>query len=348
MMRHRFLMCIGLLAALLETSVPAASQIYATSKPAVSNEAKGWTAPRKLDGRPDLEGTWSNASNAPLERPKDLATKEFYTADEYAKLVAKKGFLGDRGGPQEVHYDFAQYGMDAMQSRFAQNLRTSIIIGPEGRIPPMLPEAVKRNQERARNAKAHEFDGPEYRSLTERCIVYGELEGPPMLPPMYNNNMEIVQNPRYVAIQNEMYNDTRIIPTDGRPHLPPSVRQWRGDSIGRWEGDTLVVDTTNFTDQTHFHGSSEKLHVVERFTRTGKDTVQYQFTVEDPATWAKPWSGELVMGPAIGAIYEFACNEGNYGLADIFSGARAEEKTVTEDSTKNPAVVSGGAGRASR
>ena len=169
-----------------------------------------------------------------------------------------------------------------------------------------------------------------------------------MLPPMYNNNMEIVQNPGYVAIQNEMYHDTRIIPTDGRPHLAPSVRQWRGDSIGRWQGDTLVVDTTNFTDKTHFHGSSEKLHVVERFTRTGKDTILYQFTVEDPATWGKPWSGELLMGPATGAVYEFACNEGNYGLADIFSGARAEEKTATEDATKSPAVVTGSAGRASR
>src|SRR5262249_35913018 len=197
MMRQRFLNCLGLLSVLLGTSIPAASQAFATSKPAVSNQAKAWTAPRKSDGHPDLAGTWSNASNTPLERPKDLGTKEFYTAAEFAALVAKKGFLGDRGGPQEVHYDFAQFGMDAMQSPFAPNLRTSLIIGPEGRIPPMLPEAVKRNAERAANAKAHEFDGPEYRSLTERCIVYGELEGPPMLPPMYNNNMEIVQNPGY-------------------------------------------------------------------------------------------------------------------------------------------------------
>jgi hypothetical protein len=335
-MRQRFLMCTGFLAVLLGIPLPAASQVYATSKPAaVSNQAKAWTAPRKPDGHPDLEGAWSNASNTPLERPKELGTKEFYTADEFAALVAKRGFLGDRGGPQEVHYDFAQFGMDAMQSRFAPNLRTSLIIGPEGRIPPMLPEAVRRNVERAANAKAHEFDGPEYRSLTERCIVYGELEGPPMLPPMYNNNMQIVENPGYVAILNEMYHDTRIIRTDGRPHLAPNIRQWRGDSIGRWEGDTLVVDTINFKDQTHFHGSSENLHVVERFTRTGKDMILYQFTVEDPATWAKPWSGELVMGPAIGAIYEFACNEGNYGLADILSGARAEEETVSAGATTN-------------
>lgn len=335
-MRQRFLTFVGLLSLVLVASPPAAAQAYSTAaKPAVHNPAGPWTAPRMPDGHPDLQGIWSNASNAPLERPKELGTKEFYTADEYAALVAKRGFLGDRGGPQEVHYDFSQFGMDAMQSRFAPNLRTSLIVGPEGRIPPMLPEAVKRNAERAANSKAHEFEGPEYRSVTERCIVYGEAEGPPMLPPMYNNNMHIVQNPGYVAILNEMYHDTRIIPTDGRPHLAPNIRQWRGDSIGRWEGGTLVVDTTNFTGQTHFRGSSENLHVVERFTRTGKDTILYQFTVEDPATWAKPWSVELTMGPALGAIYEFACNEGNYGLADILSGARAEEKNAPEEATKN-------------
>jgi hypothetical protein len=147
-----------------------------------------------------------------------------------------------------------------------------------------------------------------------------------MLPPMYNNNMEIVQSPGYVGILNEMYHDTRMIPTDGRPHLPDSVRQWRGDPRGRWEGDTLVVDTTNFTDRTAFRGSSENLHVVERFTRTSAETILYRFTVEDPHTWAKPWTAELVMGPANGEVYEFACHEGNYGLPNILSGARAEEK----------------------
>ncbi len=189
----------------------------------------------------------------------------------------------------------------------------------------MTPEAVKRNADRAAAAKGHEFDGPESRSLMERCIIYGAMEGPPMLPPMYNNNMEIVQGPGYVAILNEMYHDTRLIPLDGRQHIPQNIRQWRGDSIGRWEGDTLVVDTTNFTDQTPFHGSSENLHVVERFTRTSKDTILYEFTVDDPATWAKPWTAQLVMGPALGQIYEFACHEGNYGLANNLSGARAEE-----------------------
>lgn len=295
--------------------------------------AATWSPPRTPDGQPDLQGIWSNATNKPFERPKELGAKEFYTPEEAAAL-AKKGYLGERNQQPDAHYDFSQYGMDAMQARFAQNLRTSLIVGPEGRIPPMTPEAVQRNAARGAKLKGHEFDGPENRSLTERCIIYGEVEGPPMLPPMYNNNMEIVQGPGYVAILNEMYHDTRLIPLDGRPHLAPSIRLWRGDSRGHWEGNTLVVDTTNFTGKTHFHGSSENLHVVERFTRTSKDTILYQFTVDDPSTWAKPWGAELVMGPALGEIYEFACHEGNYGMANNLSGARADEKRAAEEAVQ--------------
>jgi hypothetical protein len=287
-----------------------------------------WTLPRLADGHPDLQGTWTNATNQPLERPKELGAKEFYTPAEYAELSKK--YLGERNAPPEAHYDFAQFGMDAMQARFAPNLRTSLIVGPEGRIPPMNPEGAKRNAERIAAAKGHEFDGPENRSVMERCIVYGGLEGPPMLPPMYNNNMEIVQGAGYVAILNEMYHDTRLIPTDGRPHVPGEIRQWRGDSRGRWDGDTLVVETTNFTPKTAFRGSSENLKVTERFTRTGPATILYQFTVEDPHTWAKPWSAELVMGPALGDLFEFACHEGNYGLPNNLSGARAEERRAAD------------------
>jgi len=314
------------LAVLLVASISAAGQVPSlAAKPAASApNSKTWTQSRTPDGQPDLQGVWTNATNRPFERPKELGAKEFYTQQEAAEL-AKKGFVGDRGAPQEVHYDFSQYGMDALQVKFAQNLRTSIVVGPEGRVPAMTPEGIRRNAERAALAKGHELDGPENRSLMERCIVYGAQEGPPMLPPMYNNNMEIVQGPGYVAIFNEMYHDVRAIPLDGRAHLPQNIRQWRGDSIGHWEGNTLVVDTTNFTDKTPFHGSSEHLHVIERFTRTGKDTILYQFTLDDPHTWEKPWSGELAMGPANGQIFEFACHEGNYGLPDILRGARVKE-----------------------
>jgi hypothetical protein len=327
--RHYFY-CMGAVAVAVAASIPAAGQTASTlAKPAPATKLSVWTPPRTPDGQPDLQGTWTNATNKPLERPAELGAKEFYTGQEAAE-AAKKGFLGDRGAPQEVHYDFRQFGMDALQAKFAPDLRTSIIVGPEGRIPPLTPEAVKRNADRAAKNAGHELDGPENRGLTERCIIYGGAEGPPMLPPMYNNNMEIVQAPGYIAIFNEMYHDARMIPLDGRPHIPQDMRQWRGDSRGRWDGNTLVVDTTNFTNQTPFHGSSEYLHVVERFTRTSAETILYEFTVEDPHTWAKPWTGQLVMGPALGKIYEFACHEGNYGMANNLRGARVEERRAAE------------------
>ena len=305
-MSQRFLCCIGSFAVMLACSMAALAQsLSPAAKPAPTDKLKTWTPPRTANGQPDLQGTWTNAVNTPLERPKELGAKEFYTEQEFAEL-SKKGYLGDRGGPQEVHYNFGQYGMDALQSKFAQNFRTSLVVGPEGRIPAMIPEAVKRNADRAAMNKGHELDGPENRGLTERCLLYGALEGPPMLPAMYNNNMEIVQEPGYVAILNEMYHDVRVIPVDGRSHLPQNIRQWRGDSIGRWEGNTLVVDTTNFTSQTPFHGSSESLHVVERFTRTSAETI----------------------------LYEFACHEGNYGLRNNLSGARAEEKRAAEKNAR--------------
>src|SRR5215467_5727388 len=164
---HRGCLCYALLVAV---SIPAIGQTLSPlAKPASAKKAEPWMPPRTPDGQPDLQGTWSNASNTPLERPKNLGAKEFYTEQEFAEL-SKQGFLGDRGGPQEVHYDFAQFGMDAMQSKFAQNFRTSMIVGPEGRVPPMTPEAVKRNADLAAKAKDHEFDGPENRGLTERCL----------------------------------------------------------------------------------------------------------------------------------------------------------------------------------
>jgi hypothetical protein len=334
-MNQRVLCCLGALAVMLAGSAVAFGQALSpVAKPAPAAKVKTWTPPRTPDGQPDLQGTWTNASNTPLERPKELGAKEFYTEQEFAEANAKKGFLGDRGGPQEVHYNFGQYGMDATQSKFAQNLRTSMVIGPEGRIPAMTPEAVKRAADRVAKNKGHEFDGPENRGLTERCILYGNTEGPPMLPAMYNNNMQIVQEPGYVAIFNEMFHDVRVVPVDGRAHIPQHIRQWRGDSIGHWEGNTLVVDTTNFTNQTPFHGSSENLHVVERFTRTSPETVLYEFTLDDPSTWVKPWTGQYVMGPAIGQIYEFACNEGNYGLYNNLKAARVLEQQAAEKNTK--------------
>ena len=192
-------------------------------------------------------------------------------------------------------------------------------------MPPLLPEAQKRQAARQAANRGHEFDGPENRGLAERCILWGN-EGPPMLPQGYNSNLQIVQGKGYVAITQEMIHDTRIIPTDGSPHVDPSVHLLFGDSRGHWEGNTLVVDTTNFTDVTALRGSSEHLHVIEKFTRTDADTVLYQFTAEDPTTWAHSWSGEVPMTKIDGPIFEYACSEGNYGMRNNLSGARAAEK----------------------
>jgi hypothetical protein len=222
-----------------------------------------------------------------------------------------------------VHYDFSQFGLDRAQANLAWNLRTSIIIGPEGVIPPLTPEARKRRAERRARVKGHEFDSAASLSLSARCIARPNV-GPPLLPAAYNSNLQIVQSPGYVVIESEMIHDARIIPTDGRPHLDKNIEQWMGDSVGHWEGNTLVVDTTNFTDLNPY-ADAQNLHVVERLTRVDADTVLYQFTVDDPGMWTKPWSGELPMTRLHGQIYEYACHEANYGLANTLSGARAAE-----------------------
>ena len=196
---------------------------------------------------------------------------------------------------------------------------------PDGRVPPLTALAQKRQQDARTYARQHPADGPESRSLAERCLLWGTA-GPPMVPGPYNNNYQIVQGPGYVLILVEMIHDVRVIPTDGRPHLPASTRQWMGDPRGHWEGDTLVVETTNFTDKTRFRGSDENLRVVERFRRVDANTVDYQFTVDDPTAFTKPWSADIPMSHSDGALYEYACHEGNYAMTDILAGARAQEK----------------------
>ena len=327
-MNHDLQTLITVTASLFLGSIAGYAQ---TRKPALAEKTSAWVQGHTPDGQPDLQGTWTNASNVPFERPTELGAKEFFTEQERAEYEkrAVNGFIGDRVKLPDAHYDESQFGLDPSQSKFARNLRTSLIIGATGRIPPFTPEAQARLAAKAAKAKGHEFDGPENRSLGERCIMWPQ-EGPPMLPVVYNNNLEIVQGPGYVAIMQEMIHDTRIIPLDGRPHLSPYIRLWRGDSRGHWEGNTLIVDTANFTDKTAFRGSTENLHVIERFTRTRSDAITYEFTVEDPATWVKPWTAQLVMGPASGQIYEYACHEANFALANSLSVARAVEKASSE------------------
>jgi hypothetical protein len=294
-----------------------------------------WTPPRTADGQPDIAGVWSNASIVPLERPKELEGKQFFTPEEKA-AYEKKVFARssrDKTPAEGAVGTYNDFWWDA-DSKRAQNFRTSLIVDPpDGRIPPLTPEAQRRVEADRAYSKAHPADGPEDRGLLERCLLF-PTTGPPMLPSFYNNsvfgalttNYQIVQTREYVTILVELNHDVRIIPLDGRPHIPSNVRQWLGNSRGHWEGNTLVVDTTNFTDRTKFRGADQNLHLTERFTRIAVDTLLYEFTMDDPTAFTKPWKGEIPMIASQGPLYEHACNEGNYGLAGILGGARAEER----------------------
>jgi hypothetical protein len=340
-MKRRFVVSMAVVIAVaLLASAPVAGQAGKTA-----GAAGNWTPSRTPDGQPDLQGIWSNLTTAPLERPKNLGAKEFYTEQELKDVVKReqekeaKAAAGRDSVPgtiNDVHYDLGQFGLDVSHSKVSLSSRTSLIVGPEGRVPPLLPEAQARAAERAARNRGHQFDGPENRGLSERCIVWANV-GPPFISPGYNANLQIVQGPGYVGILSEMIHDMRIIPTDGRPHLPENIHQWLGDSRGHWEGNTLVVDTTNFTNQTNFHGSGEKLHVVERFTRTGPDSLKYEFTVSDPTTWEKSWSAEIPWSKTDGPIYEYACQEGNHCMENILSQTRAEEKMAAEAAPKKEA-----------
>jgi hypothetical protein len=301
--------------------------ITAASLPA----AKNWTGPHTPDGQPDLQGLWTNATITPLERPKELTGKEKFTeqeAAEYEKRVLEETNKDRRDGSPEA--DVGRAYNDAWWDRGTKvvpTLRTSIVVDPpDGKVPALTAEAQKAAAARAAVLQRLPA-GPEDRGLPERCILW-PTAGPPMLPSAYNNNYQILQTPGYVVIFIEMIHDVRIIPLDGRPHLPGHIRQWMGDPRGHWEGNTLVVDTTNFSGKNPFRGSDGNLHLIERFTRIDPDTILYRFTVDDPTAFTKPWTGEAPMTKTPGPLYEYACHEGNYAMTNILSGARAEEKGV--------------------
>lgn len=298
-----------------------------------------WTPPRTPDGHPDLQGIWSNAIITPLERPAEFAGKPVLSEQEaaaYEKQILQRNDV-DRRDAVGTEADVARAYNESWYDRgstVVKTRRTSLIVDPpDGRIPPLTPEAQRRAAERAEARRLHPADGPEDRALNERCILT-VTTGPPMLPGPYNNNYQIVQTPDAILILTEMVHDTRIIAMNGRSHLPPTIRQWKGDSIGHWEGNTLVVDTTNFTDQTNFRGSGENLHLVERFTRVDADTLQYEFTVDDPASFTRPWTAAMTSTKTEGPILEYACNEGNYAMRNLLSAARAEEKKAAENKSR--------------
>ena len=303
--------------------------VFMLAASAAGQTAKTWSQ-RTPDGQLDLQGFWTNSTYTPLERPANV-TKQFYTKEEAAeiekKAAAQETEQTTPGTTADVHYDFTQFGLDRNQSARSQNLRTSLITDPaDGRLPPLTAEGQKRAAERAEAAKlAGRWDSAQSNELDDRCIIMAGA-GPPMLPAAYNSNYQIVQAPGYVMILFEMIHDVRVIPLDGRPHAPRGVRQWMGDSRGHWDGNTLVVETTNFNGKNPLRGSSENMRVIERFTRIDADTIQYKFTVDDESTWMRPWSAELPLKKTVGPLFEHACHEGNYGLYNTLVGARLEEK----------------------
>jgi len=330
-MHHRALVLVGIVT--LIAAVPVVGQ----EPSGAANEAveqAAYSVPRTPDGQPDLQGFWTNQTYTPLERP-DSVAKAFYTPEEAAAIeqgrAVRESSQTTPGTIPDVHYDFTQFGLDRSQSPFARNLRTSLIVDPpDGRLPPATPEEEARQRARTDSYIGARFDSLEDFNAFDRCITRG-LPGA-MMPGFYNHNYHILQTPDYVALVVEMIHDARIIPLDGRGHAPAGIRQWLGDSRGRWEGDTLVVETTNFNARILRRGGTvlggdERLHVVERLRRVDADTIDYQVTVTDPTVWTAPWTASIPMNRrAEGTLFEYACHEGKYGLTNSLTGARAAEE----------------------
>lgn len=321
--------CLLLAATLSASSAWTQTVARASNTPAgAAAPAAKWTAPRTPDGQPDLQGIWDYRTATPLERPKELGDRAFLTDEEIADFERRAAEREDGRPPEDGRADpsvhppwWLDYG-----KRVVGTKRSSLIVDPaDGRIPPITDEARKRAAAlRASRTGRGPADGPEDRSLWERCITRGLPEG--MLPAGYNNNLQIVQTPTHVVLFSEMIHDARIVPLDGRPHVSQNVRTWTGDSRGRFEGDTLVIETTNFSDKSSFRGAGANLRLTERFTRTDAETIEYRVTVEDPTTWSRPWIVTFPMVKNDEPMFEYACHEGNYGLKNILGNARAAEK----------------------
>jgi hypothetical protein len=313
--------------------------------------------PRTPDGHPDLQGTYDVATMTPIERPPNVQGRLGLTEAEAARIErAERTRVFERALPSAPDRDappigapvggYNNFWIDRGSTviRVDGVPRSSIVIDPpDGKIPALTAEGKQRaaalrvrnganpddNQENLDPAAVNPnaYNDPEQRPLGERCLLgFGSTSGPPTMPNyFYNNLKQIVQTKELILILVEMDHDARMIRMN-QPHLPSTIRKWMGDSVGHWEGDTLVVDTTNFTDKTRFRGSSDSLHVVEKFWRVDDRTLMYQFTIDDPRTWVRPWTGEYPWPATDQPLYEYACHEGNYALADILSGARAAEK----------------------
>ncbi len=332
--------------------------VVAVCLSATISGAEEWTLPRTADGHPDLQGVWDFRTLTPLQRPSSQSEQSVLTAEEAAEVDQRSADrTAKQNEPSEVRTEplpeggdvgaYNNYWFDA-GAKVVEDLRTSLIVDPpDGRIPPRVAGVKEQSMgsDDGPTDRPVRFrvggigtEGPEDRGLAVRCLL-GFNTGPPITPGGYNQNVQIFQSANTVALLNEMVHDVRIIPIDDRPDLPDGIRQWMGSSRGRWEGDTLVVETANFTDKTASFspnvvsaiGSGFGLQLTERFRRVDEDTLLYEFTVNDPATFERPFTAVLPMQKSDQPLFEYACHEGNYGLHNILSGARAAERAAAEE-----------------
>ena len=310
----------------------------------VSGQSSEWKLSRTAWGHPDLQGMWANNNATPLQRPEVFTGKETLSDDELAALKAQAAEVLDGGdaffGDDLVAAAVAQgtdfrsfdnktgnYNQFWIVEREFEN-RTSLIVDPpDGRLPPMTPEGQERFAARRRGFLGVDVSGPEDTTNSIRCITWGV----PNILAGYNSYFQILQTPDHVVIHGELIHNARIIPLDNRPHLPDSIRQWHGDPRGRWEGDTLIVESTNFSPNSRFRGAAENLHLTERFTRVDNETIAYEFTVDDPTTFTSPWTAMIPWKSSPDAIFEFACHEGNIAMEGILKGARADEAAAAAE-----------------
>ncbi len=316
---------LSVILALLSLSVVrVAGQVQKSPSKVTSTVSAKRTVPRAPDGHPDLQGVWSFATLTPLERPSAFAGRQTLTPEE-AEAFAKQRIDSsnkdrrDGGGAADVERAYNEFWWDFGTKASTQP--SLVVDPPDGKIPALTAEAKQRQSQRQ-----NLFNNPEDRPISERCIL-GFNSGPPMVPSAYNNNVQIVQTGDHVVILNEMIHSARIVPLSGRPHPPKDMRYLTGDSVGHWEGDTLIVDTTNFSKNGGFRGASTNLHLIERISRIDQGTLRYEFTVDDPTTWTKPWTASIPMSSTNELMYEYACHEGNYALEGVLKGARHQEQT---------------------